>query len=158
MSGTLKKWIICGSALVALVCAGLAITASADHHGEEDAAHAGLAVGTYQQEAAFQNYHRTQELMAYAQELEAEAMEAQQTGDHQKLMELQTQMQQRQNETIESFFNDIERILPDLAREQNVQVVAVEIQYIAPNIESKDITELLVRQLNADVQVEEVPE
>lgn len=160
MSGTWKKWMIAGLALAVLAWVGVSLTsdARADDHDEEGVEEAAIAVGTYQQEAAFQNYHRTEELMAFAQELEAEAMEAQQAGDQQKLMDLQAQMQQRQNATIESFFNDIERILPDLARQQNVQVVAVEIQYLAPDIESKDITDLLVEQLNADVQVEDAPE
>jgi len=151
----MKHWIIGSIAALALGGIALAWAAAPDHHDQESALNALTAVGTYQQEAAFTGYHLTEGLIQLATELEAEAMEAQQAGDHEKLRALHTRMQTRQGEVIESFLNDLERVLPDIAREERVQIIATDIQYIDPQLETKDLTEAIVSRINTNVELQE---
>ncbi len=118
-----------------------------DHDGNREA----VQVGTFQPQSAFERYHRAEELSQQMQELQMEMQQAQQEGDQQRMMELQQRMQQMQNEVVEQFYDDLDRSMPEIAEEANVQIVAVDVVYTDPSIgEARDLTEKVVEHLNGD--------
>ncbi len=143
MFATMKTRLAAGAALVAAVGIAAGLTLAPDHHGEGK-----MTIGTYEPQQVFDNYHRTVEFFEYLEQIQAEAMEAQQTGDQDRLMELEMQFQQRQQELMERFEAAVERTMPTVASDQNVQLIALEIVYSSDEIDEKDLTTEILEKLN----------
>jgi len=108
-----------------------------------------MALGTYQPQLAFQQYHGMQEFNQRLQEMQRQLQEAQQQGDQQRTMELQQQMQQLQGQVVEQFYADVEEVVPDVAEDAGVELVALEIVYAGDRFdEPKDITDELISKVN----------
>jgi cell fate (sporulation/competence/biofilm development) regulator YlbF (YheA/YmcA/DUF963 family) len=119
-----------------------------DHHGDDTNK---IRIGTFQPQTAFESYHGAAAMNERMMELQQQMQEAQQQGDQQALMDAQMRMQQLQNEVIEQFYADLEEAMPDVAKEANVKIVAVDVVYTDDSIgEAKDITEHIVKHLNND--------
>ncbi len=113
-------------------------------------------VGTFDIEQVFQTYPGREDMMEAQQEAQPQMAEAQQEGDHQKMQEIQQQLQQKQQEVIDTFHDDVEAELPDIADDANVQVIAVEVEWTADGIDTTDVTDDVVEALGGEV-VEEEP-
>jgi Skp family chaperone for outer membrane proteins len=106
-----------------------------------------LQVGTYDVEAVFQQHPARTELEKISQTAQAQMQAAQQEGDQQKLQQVREQFQQTRDQLVEKFYQDIDKTIPTAAEEADVKVVAAEISYTAKNVESKDITPLLIKNI-----------
>ncbi|TVQ59236.1 MAG: hypothetical protein EA379_11495 [Phycisphaerales bacterium] len=111
-----------------------------------------VRVGTYTPQTAFSQYRGADAINERAERLQIEMQEAQQGGDQQRMMELQSEMQQlqmAQQQIVERFFAEVERAVPEVAREAGVSVFAVEIVYTAAELgEPMDLTPQVVERIN----------
>jgi hypothetical protein len=145
----------CGLA-AAMVIGGLsqAAPATLDEHDDEQ-----IRLGTYDPQATFQQYLATTTFHQEMEELQREAQEAQQQGDQQRLMEIEQRVQQMQNRHVQAFYDGVESIMPTVAEEAGVKIVALEIVYADESFsEPKDLTRRVVEQLNDEANAEREPE
>lgn len=145
MFATMKSRLAAGAALVAAVGIAAGLTLAPDHHENGK-----LAIGTYEPQQVFDNYHRTVDFFEYLEEIQAEAMQAQQAGDQDRLMELEAQFQQRQQDLMEHFEAAVERTMPAIAESEEVKLIALEVVYASDEIEQRDLTTEILTKLNED--------
>ena len=158
MFTSMKSRVLGGSALAATLAVALGVNQAPAPDDETAATEQEQVIGIYNPEAAFQQYHGIQELIALSQRVQQEAQQAQAEGDQQRLMQLQQQMQQERMRVINQFQEDVRRVAPDVAQEQGLQLVAVEVAYVAEEFgEPKDITQEMVDKINEDAPEQEQP-
>lgn len=130
----------------AAAIAAVALTGASSPVAVEDA----VKIGTYNPQEAFNQYEGMQEFQRRSQELQQQMQEAQQQGDQQRMFEIQNQLQMQQEQVIEEFFEAVEKVVPEVADENGVQIVAVDIVYSAPDIgEPEDLTQKIISEVNA---------
>jgi TolA-binding protein len=150
MFGITRGRLVGGIALVAALGVALGL-AFADDNDADEPVEKTVQTGTYQPQMVFEQYYRTQQLMEFLHELQGEAEVAQREGNQQKMMELQMRFQQREREVMEAFMERIEGVVTEVAEEEKVDVVALEIQYKAPHVgDPTDLTQQIVAKLNKD--------
>lgn len=144
-----KRRILGGLGAATLIGASVGLTMSSNAALEAPLDDHEIRVGTFEPQAAFERYHRAEEMSQQMQELQMQMQQAQQEGDQQRMMELQQQMQQMQNEVIEQFYEDLDRTMPQVAEDAQVQIVAVDVVYTDPSIgDARDLTSEVIAQLN----------
>lgn len=116
-----------------------------DADGKEDR----MRVGVYHPQQVFTSSKLGERMQRDFEEIHRELQSAQQEGDQQRMEQLQMRAQQAQQQLIASFEQNIERIIPRVAREEEVQLVAMEILYAAEEVETRDLTEAVVKHLDA---------
>jgi len=150
-----SKRVLGGAAALAIAGAAISLSLStSDVSNAQSAAEKkseSVHVGTYQPQKAFENYHGAEQMNRKMQELQTQMQQAQQQGDRQRMQQIQQQMQQLQNDTIEQFYNDVESAAPEVARQNGVSIVAVEILFTEDQIDDpKDLTDPIIKKINAD--------
>jgi TolA-binding protein len=116
-----------------------------------------LRVGTLEPGMAFQHWAGRDEAIAQMQQIQTQAQAAQQAGDEMQVMQLQNQMQQKQQELLTNFERDLREVLPEVAREAGVKVIAVNIAYTADDVETQDLTAEVVEALGGDAAMLDQP-
>jgi Skp family chaperone for outer membrane proteins len=117
-----------------------------------------VRVATYEPQLVFQSSPHAARLNERVGQMQREAQEAQEQGDHQRAMQIQGQMQAVQNEVVQGFFSDVEEAIPDVAAESGVKIVALEVVWVDPDFdEPKDLTTELIEELNSNSEREEAP-
>lgn len=150
MFGITRGRLVGGIAVLASLGIALGLTYGVDED-EAEATQVTVRTGTYQPQAVFEQYHRTQKLMELLNELQGEAEVAQREGNQQKMMELQMRFHQGEQEVMNAFMADLDLALPKLASEANVDLIALEIVYSADHVgEPTDLTRQLIQKINAD--------
>lgn len=147
------------AALFATVAIGgliLAAQVYAGSHEADEAEAAEMAVGTYEPMVAFQSHPGFRELEEKGQAAQAEMQQAQETQDQEAMMRIHQQFQMDQQRIIEQFHNDLDQVMPKVAEREDVHVVAMEIVYSRPNVETRDVTEAVVAELAELVDEDEV--
>lgn len=110
-------------------------------------------VATYDPQSAFEEYHEAARLESRLQQIQAQMQQAQQEGDQQRMIQLQQQMQAEQNQVVEKFYQDVEQSAPDVAKENRVDVLAVDIVYTADRVDDpEDLTDEIVVAINRDAE------
>ncbi len=117
-------------------------------HAQTDQADAVMAVGVYQPQAVFNEHPVREEMIGELERVQLQMQQAQQAGDTQRIMELQSEMEQKQQRVIERFQQDMDQVMPRVAEQAGVKVVAVQIAYVADDVQTKDVT----RQVIASVR------
>jgi uncharacterized membrane protein YhiD involved in acid resistance len=136
----------CGLAVALFAASFTQASAVLDEHDNEK-----VGVATYEPQLAFQQYYGMQEFNVQMQRMQQEMQEAQQQGDQQRLMQLQQEMQQLQTRTVEKFYEDVEKVIPEVAEKAGVELIAIEIVYAGEQFrEPKDITDELIRKVNEE--------
>jgi Skp family chaperone for outer membrane proteins len=151
MFNTFKSRVFGMSALVLAASVLVGVAATQDDH--DDAAHANdtIKIASFDPQLVFQQYHGLNELVALSQRLEAEAQQAQIDGNQQRLMELNNEMQQGQMRIVNQFQEDIDRIVPEIAKAHHIDLVALEVVYASDKFsEAQDITTQVIEALNAE--------
>jgi len=143
--------IVAGAGITALL--GVALTQGATR-AEVDAP--SLTLGTYDPGQVAQQTGMQQKLEAQFQGLQQRMMEAQQEGDQEAMQRIQGEAQTIQQGVIAEFEASVDAALPTVAEGAGIQVVAVEIAYAAPGIETKDITNDLISEMGG-AQPDEAP-
>lgn len=129
------------------------VTAEAQVRGREGAERppqqrdAPLQVGTYDAEAAFQAHPAQQQMEQALNTAQTQMQRAQQQGDQQQMQQIQQQFEQSREQAIQQFQQDVSRVLPTVAADVGVQVVAMEIAYKADHVKTVDITPGLTQAL-----------
>lgn len=141
MSLTLKRTLTV--AAVALVAFAGAFLMDSDLHaqGEEGS---GLVVGTYQPQQIAQATNLQQKMMQEMQGLQQRAQQAQQSGDQAEMQKIQQEAQQIQQDAADQFRTDLEGVMPQVAEQTGVQVIATEVTYTADGVTTKDITQAII--------------
>ena len=144
-----KRWAFLTAGLGLLAALVLALQPGAlAQDGEADAGdEATMVIGTYQPSEAFGSYPGRQDFMQTVQDLRRQAQAAQQAGQPDKLMDLQEQMQQAQQQVVSRFEADLEKVMPKVADEAGVDAVAVQVVHAGEGIETRDVTNTLVKHL-----------
>jgi len=128
-------------ALATVVLGGWVVRSS---HAQMDQADAAMAVGVYQPQAVFNEHPVREEMIGELERVQLQMQQAQQAGDTQRIMELQSQMEQKQQEVVERFQQDLNRVMPRVAEEAGVKVVAVQVAYVADDVQTKDVTQQVI--------------
>ena len=117
-----------------------------------------LRVGTYQPQEVFSNSGPGKALMEQMEQMQSQMQQAQESGDQQKLMQIQMQAQQQQQDAVQAFQQAVQQAVPSVAEDQGVQVVAVEVTYTAPGVETQDLTPKLIEQVQQIENGEATPQ
>jgi hypothetical protein len=99
-----------------------------------------LQIGTCQPRRAFNMYYGTQNLRKQIQKLQSEEEMSQE--------QLQQTMQEEQQQLIQQFQRDLKQVMPQLAQDANVPVIAIQVVYRKPSVEIKDLTADLIKKMN----------
>ena len=142
--------------LAAVAVAGAAavtLNTNVAAQAEESAAsgNASITVGTYKPRQAFQAYPGRSESMKKLQDMQSQAQQAQQNGDQQKLQQLSQSMQQEQQRIVQKFREDVDKVMPKVAKESGVDLVAMEVVYQGDGVQTKDLTKQVVSQLGGEM-------
>ena len=113
----------------------------------QDDGSATITAGTYSPQAVAEQIGLQQKLMAEMGQFQGRMQAAQQEGDQQAMQQIQMEAQQIQETIIGEFETDLEAAMPGVAEEAGVQMIAMEISWTAPGIETKDVTGELVEAL-----------
>lgn len=142
MKSTLKKFAIVGvSMAVALTGAVL----FAQNTGNADEA---MVVGTYDPQAVAMQSGLQQKMQAEMGGLQQRMQTAQQEGDQAAMQEIQSEAGQIQERIVGEFESDLDGVMPGVAEEVGVKIIAVEVSYTADEVETKDVTDALIAELN----------
>jgi len=138
------------AAVVALAAGLLVVSASAQQQGAAN--QSGVTVGTYEPQQLFNQHPDTQALMQELQGMQQQMQQAQQQGNREKLTQLQQQMQQKQQQAIEKFQNELQQTAVDVAGEQGIDVVAVQIIHTADEVQVQDMTTMIANKFQGGQQ------
>jgi Skp family chaperone for outer membrane proteins len=136
----------CAVAGLAMLAAGLAT--AAEPTGAAGGQGATMTVGTYDMQQIFQSFEGRTAFMQRAQEIQRQAQAAQQAGDQQKLQQLQQQMMQARQQMGVQLQKAVDDVIADVAEQQGVEVVASEVLYSAPSVETKNVTQAIIAEMN----------
>lgn len=120
----------------------------------------GIIVGTYEPQRVAEQYGINEKLMEGMAGLQQRMQAAQQQGDQQEMQQIQAEAQQVQNDVIGEFENEVEAVLPSVAEETGADIIAVQVAYVAEGIETKDVTNEVIAEMNggAAQEADEQPE
>lgn len=120
----------------------------------------GIIVGTYEPQRVAEQYGINEKLMEGMTGLQQRMQAAQQTGDQQEMQQIQAEAQQVQNDVIGEFEKEVEAVLPSVAEETGADIIAVQVAYVAEGIETKDVTNEVIAEMNggAAQEADEQPE
>lgn len=144
MFKTQARWLaptaIAAIAVAAVVTFGTQRDATAQADG-------GITVGTYDQEAVFQQHPANEELQAFYQEVQQQMQQAGQENP-QQMQQIRQQVETKRQEAIQDFQTSVSEALPKVADEAGVQIVALQVMYSADGIQTADLTEELTEAVS----------
>jgi len=136
-------------ALPAVLTGALALTVvvlvgpQTDARAQQQDTDSAVTVGVYDQQALFDQYPGSDELIQYYQDVQQQMQAAQQSGDQQKLQQLQQSIQQKRQEILTNFQQAVDEAVPEVARSVGVKVVAMEVIYTAEDVQTTNLTRSL---------------
>jgi len=133
------------AALALVAVAAVAINTARGQAADE----AGLTVGTYDPQQAFQQYPGREQLMAQMQQLQQQFMQAQQQNDTATAQNVQQQVQRLQQTAVRDFQQAVQKVMPKVAQEAGTQIIALQVAYKSPDVQVKDVTATVVEKLKA---------
>jgi len=99
---------------------------------------------------AYSAYPGQQRFNQEMQKLQQEFAQAQQTGNRQKLTELQQRAQQMQQDLATKFESDINKVARQVAKNNNVEILVSDVIYQADAVTEVDLTDEIVDAMNGD--------
>lgn len=142
--------LIVGAMMTVIASTGCLQAQAQDMPRETPAAaeQAAIRIGIYDAEAAFETHPAHKELQEATDRIQAQMQRAQEGGDQPRLLELQQEYKQKQEEAIARFQADVVKGLPVAAQVAGVEVVALQVLYTTDDVEVEDITSHLIGVLN----------
>jgi hypothetical protein len=144
--GSARRLLVLGG--IAAVAIVVAFAPQSDLRAQDEAP--GIVVGTYDpQQVAVQagvQAQMTEQMEGLQQRMQA----AQQAGNQEEIQRIQAAAQQIQDNVVAEFENNVNAALPAVAQEAGAQVIAIEVSYAAPGIETRDLTTDIATHLNRD--------
>lgn len=111
-----------------------------------------IIVGTYEPQRVAEQYGINAKLMQQMAGLQQRMQTAQQQNNQQEMQQIQAEAQQVQQDVIGEFEQKIEDALPAVAEETGVDVVAVQVAYLAEGIETRDVTNELIAEMGGTAE------
>lgn len=105
-------------------------------------------LGVYDTQRVLQAFGPYAEYQQKVRDLQARARQQGQGLDQETLMKMRQQMNAARNELLQEYQRAVNDALPGVARQNDLQVVAVEVAYTSDNVETVDVTGDLVEALN----------
>lgn len=133
--------------LIGALALGVGFFNSSTHAVQNDAGDQ-MVIGTYDPQSAFEQYPARDDMMQQIQQGQQKMQEAQQQGDQQALIQLQQELEKLQQDTIASFYDDVKEALPQIAENQGIKVIAMEVVYTSDDVKSSDVTEQIVKSFD----------
>ncbi len=99
-----------------------------------------LQIGTCDPQQAFNMFYGTQNLRKQIQQLQTEKKMTQE--------QIQQMVKQEQQQLIQQFQSDLRKVIPQLAQDANVPVIAIQVVYREPSVEIKNLSAELVDKIN----------
>jgi hypothetical protein len=147
-----------GAAVLA-ISAAVAYGFVADDADKDAKTGAELRFGTYEPQVAFQSYYKFPEFNNRLQELQGQLQSAYEAGDQQRAFMLQQQVQAVQHEAVTAFIEDVDRAMPKIAAEADVQLIVLEVVYVAEGIgQPKNLTQAVIAELNKNAEPKDRPQ
>lgn len=144
--GSARRLLVLGGIAAAAIVVAFAPQSDLRAQGEAP----GIVVGTYDpQQVAVQagvQAQMTEQMEGLQQRMQA----AQQAGNQEEIQRIQAAAQQIQENVVAEFENNVNAALPAVAQEAGAQVIAIEVSYAAPGIETRDLTTDIATHLNRD--------
>ncbi len=119
-----------------------------------------IKIGTFEHDRVVQSFYKTRELILRAEDIQRRAMAAQEAQDQQALTQLQMEWQQLpmlEQEVIQLFNAEVDRVAPEIAAERGLVAVAPELVYAGDNVEPEDISDAVIEAINEGHEVPELP-
>jgi|GEM_PF-5096925 len=135
--------VICAVTVAVLFSGNLSAYAEGQA-GKMTAKKAGLKVGTYNAEKAFQEHPSQAKLKKATQKAQTELQKARQKGNQQKMQQIQQDYQQTRNQVFQEFEQDVSKHMPEVASNAGVKAVARDVVYTADDVKTKDVTSQLI--------------
>jgi hypothetical protein len=142
-------WMAYGAACV-LVMAGIGVYGMWNAVHAQDTPDLTIRVATYEPQTVFSQSHLQNELLQSSQRISAAMEQAQQQGDQDAMQQLQLQFRSEQERIVGEFEDGLKEIMPAIAREEGLQLVAVDVIYQQDNVQTRDITQDVVQKMNAN--------
>lgn len=133
--------------------AAIAVDTAQPVHAQADS---DIRVGVYDPQAVFNQTPLQEELLRTRDQISGQMQQAQQQGDQESMQQLQAEFQAEQSRIVGAFEQELERVLPGLAEERDITVVAVDVVYTADRVAVDDLTGDLATALGG-TDVPEVP-
>ncbi|MGM0578429.1 MAG: hypothetical protein ACQEXJ_22075 [Myxococcota bacterium] len=106
-----------------------------------------LEVGTYEPQVVFESYPGKKKAMEDMAKVQADMQKAQQQGDQQQMMQLQQKAQAQQKKVLDDFEKAVRETVPDVAKAEGIDLVAVEVSYASDEVETVDLTQKIIGAL-----------
>lgn len=150
MQSRIRTWTAACAMVIALVALTVTTWAQTPEApvGKALPSETSVVVGTYQPRDAFSAYHLRDAFIDKVRQLQQEMQKAQQNNDSKKMLAIQNQVQDAQSELIRQFTADLDRVMPTVAKQAKVDLVVVDVAFKSPKIKTKDVTALVIEQLN----------
>ena len=142
MKTSLKKATILGVSMAVALTGAVMFS---QNTGEADEA---LIVGTYNPQTVAMQSGLQQKMQAEMAGLQQRMQVAQQEGNQAAMQEIQGEAGQIQERLVGEFESDLDKAMPGVAEEAGVKIIAVEVSYTADEVETKDVTNALIAELN----------
>lgn len=140
------------------IAALLGVLATQSRVTAQDEGSAAMVVGSYNPQQIAQQVGLQQQLMAEMSTLEERMMNAQQEGDQQAMQQIQMEAEQIQGNIISKFEEDLDAAMAGIADDAGVQMIAIEIAWTAPGVETKDLTQDFVEAMGGAAAAPAPPE
>ena len=108
-----------------------------------------LAVGTYRPGEVVRVLGFQEKVRERFQGLHENMEEARQEGNQEAVRDIQSEVHRARQEARSDLLSRIEGVIPEVAETTGVLVVAVELEYTAPEVTTRDITREIVDALTA---------
>ena len=148
----LKKRIMILTGVCAASALGLLLTQDATR-AEEKAA---ITVGTFEPGLVAQQTGLQQKVMEQMGVLQERMQAAQQSGNQEEMKKIQGEAQTIQQNAVAEFEAAIDKALPEVAKAAGVQLIAIDIAFMAEGIETKDLTAEVVAKLGGEAPQPEI--
>lgn len=133
---------------IAALLGGL-LTQNAIQAQEEE--ESGVVVGTYEPQQVADQSGLNEKLMQDMSGLQERMLTAQQEGNQQEMQQVQAEAQQIQQAAVADFEAQVEAALPKVAEDTGSDIIAVQVAYVAEGIETKDVTNEIIAEINGGV-------
>lgn len=150
---TLKKRMMIATGVCAASALSLLLTQGATRAQEKAPA---ITVGTFEPGLVAQQTGLQQKVIGQMGGLQERMQQAQQTGNQEEMQKIQGEAQAIQKKAVEEFEAAIDKALPEVAKAAGVQIIVVEVAYMAEGIETKDLTAEVVTQLGGEAPQAEI--
>jgi len=107
-------------------------------------------IGVVENARVYQAYGPAQAFNQQAQAMQQEFARAQQSGDQQKIQEIQARFNQMQTELTEKFEKDLEAASRSVAKDEKFSMIVGEVLYAPENVKEVDVTQDLIAIINGD--------